>query len=249
MGRIPALALFFATTYVAVAATTLTARQAAAPAGKTAWEGIFTAPQADRGRLFFSGNCAECHGENLQGGEGAPLTGERFWNDWGQRPVDELLSYISTNMPFSEDGSLRGTLPPSTYVDIVTHILRTNGFPPGSQEMTAQSATGVQIVPKDGGSSELPASTLAHVVGCLGPRRPDGSWPLTMASAPTRLAVGAKPSGDTALGQREFALKFVLRNLTTMVGHKLSVTGLLLGAGGSDGINVNTVDSVAPACN
>ena len=249
MGRISALGLFFAAAYVAVSVSVLTARQAAAPAGNTAWKGIFTSAQADRGRLFFSGNCAECHGENLQGGEGAPLSGERFWNDWGQRPVDELLSYISTNMPFSEDGSLKGTLPPSTYVDIVTHILRTNGFPAGAQEMTAQTAVGVQIVPRDGGSSELPASTLAHVVGCLGARRPDGSWPVTMASAPARLAAGAKPSTDTALGQREFALKFVLRNLAGMVGHKVSVTGLLLGPGGKDGINVNTVDSVSPTCN
>jgi hypothetical protein len=34
-----------------------------------------------------------------------------------------------------------------------------------------------------------------------------------------------------------------------MVGHRLSVTGLLLGEGGVDGINVSTITSVAEACN
>jgi hypothetical protein len=34
-----------------------------------------------------------------------------------------------------------------------------------------------------------------------------------------------------------------------MVGHKVAVTGLLLGDGGVDGLNVNSVDSVADTCN
>jgi hypothetical protein len=33
-----------------------------------------------------------------------------------------------------------------------------------------------------------------------------------------------------------------------MVGHKVAVTGLLLGDGGVDGLNVNTVESVADSC-
>jgi hypothetical protein len=51
-------------------------------------------------------------------------------------------------MPFSEDGSLAGTLGTPTYVDIVAHILNSNGFPSGSSEMTAASSVGVQIVKK-----------------------------------------------------------------------------------------------------
>ena len=41
---------------------------------------------------------------------------------------------------------------------------------------------------------------------------------------------------------------FVIRNLTRMVGHRMSVTGLLLGTGGADGINVNTADSLSADC-
>ena len=224
----------------------VSARQAAS---RTVWDGTFTPAQADRGRTEFSANCAACHGNDLQGGEGKALTGKQFWADWGDRTVGDLLAYVSKNMPSSVDGTLAGTLPSSTYADIVAHILRTNGFPAGTQEVTANSGAGVRIVNKDG-PSELPASTVARVVGCLGPKGADGNWRLTKASRPERAtpppAVAAR---DVPAGDRDYALKFVLRNLTTMVGHKVAVTGLLLGDGGVDGLNVNSVDSVADTCN
>jgi hypothetical protein len=234
--------------YLIVSASAVNARQAApAGPGKSVWDGVFTTAQADRGRTLFNANCAECHGPTMQGGEGKPLAGQTFWNDWREQTVGDLLTYVSKNMPFSEDGSLAGTLAPSTYLDIVTHILRTNELPAGAQELTAAAAGGVKIIAK-GGAGELPASTLAHVVGCLAPRAADGSWRLTKASAPARVAAGAKPATDGPLGEREYALKFVLRNLTTFVGHRMSVTGLLLGDGGAEGLNVSTVASVSPDC-
>ena len=195
---------------VAVAAQT-------SAAGRTVWDGTFTATQADRGRTQFAANCAACHGNELQGGEGKALTGKQFWADWGDRTVADLLAYVSKNMPSSVDGTLAGTLPSSTYADIVAHILRTNGFPAGMQELTENSGTGVRIVNKDG-PSELPASTVVRVVGCLGPKGADGNWRLTKASRPERTtpppAVAAR---DVPAGDRDYALKFVLRNLTTMV--------------------------------
>jgi len=223
----------------------LIARQAAS---RTVWDGTFTTAQADRGRTEFSANCAACHGNDLQGGEGKALTGKQFWADWGDRTVADLLAYVSKNMPSSVDGTLAGTLPSSTYADVVAHMLRTNGFPAGMQELTANSGTGVRIVNKDG-PSELPASTVARVVGCLGPKGADGNWRLTKASRPERATPPpATAARDVAPGDSDYALKFVLRNLTTMVGHKVAVTGLLLGDGGVDGLNVNTVESVADSC-
>jgi hypothetical protein len=44
------------------------------------------------------------------------------------------------------------------------------------------------------------------------------------------------------------ALKFVLSRLDGFVGQKMSVTGILMGAGGVNGINVATVNRVAEAC-
>lgn len=249
MPRFIAIAPLLLAFYLAASVSVLDAGQAPAAAGRTVWDGVFSAAQADRGRTLYAANCAECHGANLEGGEGKTLKGDQFWMDWGQQTVGDLVAYVSKNMPASEDGSLAGTLAPSTYADIVAHILRTNALPAGPQELTAASGAGVQIVRKGGGSAELPASTLAHVVGCLAPRGADGTWRLVKASQPVRVVTGGNPDRQAPLGDREFVLKFVLKPLTGFVGHRMSVTGLLLGAGGVDGLNVSTIDSVAAACN
>ena len=43
-------------------------------------------------------------------------------------------------------------------------------------------------------------------------------------------------------------LKFVLSRLDNFVGQRMSVTGILIGAGGANGINVATANRVAEAC-
>lgn len=222
----------------------------AQPAGtaRTIWDGVFTNEQADRGRILFAANCAECHGGNLEGGESTALRGDKFWTDWSQQSVGDLLSYVSRNMPRSEDGTLAGSLSAGTYAEIVAHILRTNGFPAGTGELTGSSAAGVLIARKDD-TGELPASTLVHVVGCLAPRGADGTWRVVRASVPQRVtSTGSAPDRNAPLGDREFAMKFVLTPLAKFVGHRVSVTGLLLGTGGVEGLNVNTVQSVAETC-
>ena len=235
--------------FVLALVSSLRASQAQNGAGRTVWDGVFTTDQASRGRTFFSASCAECHGATLQGGEGKPLSGDQFWSDWRESTVGELLTYVSKNMPYSEDGSLAGTLSPSTYVDIVAHMLERNGLPAGAQELTAESSVGVQIIKKDG-PGELPASTLARVVGCLAPRGTDGSWRLVKSTRPERAASSpTSPESAVPLGDREYQLKFVLTPLDKLVGHRLSVTGLLLGDGGVDGLNVNAVKSLASTCN
>jgi S-disulfanyl-L-cysteine oxidoreductase SoxD len=247
---VSALAVYLVVSCVAFVSPVLQAAQApAASASKTVWDGAYSAAQADRGRTFFSGHCAECHGANLQGGEGKPLVGDQFWMDWREQSVGDLLSYVSANMPMSEDGSLKGTLPASTYADIVAHILKSNDFPDGTNELSSATAPAFQIVRKEG-AGELPASTLVHVVGCLAPRAADGSWKLINASRPARSTGPVSADADRAapLGDREYALKFVLTNLTRFVGHRMAVTGLLLGEGGVDGLNVSTVTSVAESC-
>jgi hypothetical protein len=43
-------------------------------------------------------------------------------------------------------------------------------------------------------------------------------------------------------------LKFVLTRLDSYVGQRMSASGMLIGAGGVDGMNVTTVSRVAEAC-
>jgi hypothetical protein len=106
----------------------------------------------------------------------------------------------------------------------------------------------VQIVPKDG-PGELPANTLVRVVGCLAPKS-GSDWTLTNATDPERIektVVGAEDA-TRPLGTRTTALKFVLSRLDPHVGKRMSVTGLLMGKGGVDGLNVSTVNRVGETC-
>jgi S-disulfanyl-L-cysteine oxidoreductase SoxD len=233
--------------YLVGSIAAVNARQAAAPAPRTVWDGVFTADQVERGRNEFAGHCAECHGGNLQGGsDGKRLSGDQFWTDWKESTVGELLTYVSKNMPRSEDGSTAGTLSPGTYADIVSYILSVNGFPSGREGLTAASSTGIQIIRKEG-PGELPATTLAVVIGCLVPRAADGSWRVEKATAPVRSTTAGAPD-KTASGDRAYAMKFVLTNLTKLVGQRVAVRGLLLGEGGVDGINVSAVTPLADTC-
>ena len=106
----------------------------------------------------------------------------------------------------------------------------------------------MQIVSKDG-PGELPANTLVRVVGCLveerqrvdadqrdgaGPNRQDGSRLLKTRRSPSE----REPSRS----------KFVLTKLDPFVGQRMSVSGMLIGAGGADGLNVAVVNRVAATC-
>jgi mono/diheme cytochrome c family protein len=208
---------------------------------RTVWDGVYTDAQAQRAMATYDSVCSRCHMLSGQG-KGA-LTGDAFWTAFTQKSVGDLLTFVKTNMPNGNGGSL----PPATYDDLVALILKSNGFPAGSVEVSAAAVTGVQIVPKDG-PGELPANVLARVVGCLTKNGAD--WVLTRATVPERVEKsGVSPEDATRpLGTRSMTLKFVLTRLDGFVGQRLSVSGILLGAGGADGINVTTVNRVAESC-
>ena len=122
--------------FVISLATVLTAQ---APKGPTVWDGVYTDAQAQRGRGFYAEHCASCHGGGLEGAEHRPLKGDRFWATWQDTTVDRLLRHVSTNMPHSEDGSLKGTLGAAVYADIVAHILKFNKYPAGKTELEGKT--------------------------------------------------------------------------------------------------------------
>ena len=208
---------------------------------RTVWDGVYTDAQAARGTSAFSQSCSNCHILAPQGK--GPLTGERFWEGFAQRTVGDLLTFVRTNMPNGNGGSL----PASTYNDIVALILKSNGFPAGLVELAPETVAGVQINPKEG-PGELPNNTLVRIIGCLA--RSGNDWVLTSATAPERVErIGAGAAdGSRALGDRTTTLKFVLTRLDSFAGQRVSVTGLLMGAGGQNGINVSTVNRVGETC-
>jgi S-disulfanyl-L-cysteine oxidoreductase SoxD len=225
--------------FLASVGSVIMAAQAAQ--GRTVWDGVYTDAQAERATAIFGSTCANCHTLTSQGNR--PLSGDKFWEGFTQKSVGDLLTFVSTSMPNNNPG----TLPAATYNDLVALILKSNGFPAGATELAPETAATVQIVRKDG-PGELPANTLVRVVGCLAKNGSD--WVLTKATAPRRIeSTGANPEDATRpLGDRTTTLKFVLTRLDSFVGQRMTVSGLLLGEGGVDGINVTTVNRVAESC-
>jgi hypothetical protein len=189
--------------------------------------------------MAFGQSCAGCHALTPEGK--APLVGDAFWKSFAQKNVGELLEFVSTYMPNGTPGSLSE----SSYNDIVALMLKSNGFPAGTTELGRSTVADVRIVPKNGGT-ELPANALARVVGCLA--RSGSDWVVTHATTPERAERVAGEDATRPLGSRTITLKFVVTHLDGLAGSRVSVSGLLMGAGGADGINVTAVSRVAEKC-
>jgi len=226
--------------FLASAAAGLAIAQTGTPR-RTVWEGVYTEAQATRGTTAFGQSCAGCHALAAEGK--SPLVGGPFWKSFAQKTAGDLLEYVSTNMPNGTPGSLSE----STYRDIVAVILKSNGFPAGTTKLARNTIAGVQIIPKDG-NTELPADALARVVGCLA--RSGTDWVVTRATTPERAERVTPGEADATrpLGSRTMPLKFVVTRLDAWAGSRVAVSGLLIGAGGANGINVTGVNRVAPKC-
>jgi len=226
--------------FVVLASASLGTAQTRAPR-RTVWDGVYTEAQAARGTQAYGQSCAGCHALASEGK--APLVGEPFWKSFAQKTVGDLLEFVSINMPNGSPGSLSE----GAYKDIVALMLKSNGFPAGNSELGPATIGGVEIIPKDG-STELPANALVRVVGCL--VRSGADWAVTSATNPERaerVDVGDEDA-TRPLGSRKIALKFVLTKLDAFAGSRVAVSGLLIGTGGADGINVTVVNRVAQKC-
>jgi S-disulfanyl-L-cysteine oxidoreductase SoxD len=226
------------------AAVTAVPESAFTAQNKTVWDGIYTEEQAERGARSFTTYCVRCHGGAANDGEeGRSLAGEPFWKSFRESTVDHLLDYVSRNMP----NGAGGTLGANVYADVVAFILSRNALPPGTSELTKDSAVGVQIIAK-GGPGELPDGTLVRVLGCLAARE-GGGWILNAATAPERTnSIEGADDKTRPLGTRSYRLMYVITPLQRFVGHRMSIRGLLIGDGGRDGINVSMTQSLAESC-
>jgi len=92
-------------------------------------DGVYGDAQAERGKVMFERTCTSCHDTNR-------FTGEAFLETWAGQPLAELYNVIRTTMP--EDNP--GTLKPQQYADVVTFILKLNGFIAGQDELGATDA-------------------------------------------------------------------------------------------------------------
>jgi mono/diheme cytochrome c family protein len=106
--------------------------------------GVYTAAQAAAGAKLFSADCAQCHGQKLEGIAGPALAGKAFLDKWSGQTADDLHYVMSTQMPLTAPGSLK----PDEYLDLVAYVLQQNGYAPGSDPLTAAKLKGIKIAPQ-----------------------------------------------------------------------------------------------------
>lgn len=91
----------------------------------------YSPEQAERGKKRFISDCAECHGETLNGGlnGGPPLRGLDFDSKFAEgAPASSIFLFMSNLMPPDSPGRFS----PDAYTDVLAYILRVNGYQPGA---------------------------------------------------------------------------------------------------------------------
>lgn len=100
------------------------AQTSAKPAPRTTKSGVYSAEQADRGQLVYSGMCKNCHTAESH-------TGAVFTAKWSGKPLVDLYYYITEQMPKNAPGSLSE----EEYADVLAYVLKMNRMPAGSDEL------------------------------------------------------------------------------------------------------------------
>ena len=140
----------------------LTGQQQTAPA-------VFTAAQAEAGRLAYENTCGKCHTYTLLGRKGAdgelppasslsaayqkfvgnpnhvpPLAGKTFLNRWGEKTVAELIErfQITVSDPFFQFEGIND----DTTVNITAYVLQRNGAKAGPKQLTRATADVVNSI-------------------------------------------------------------------------------------------------------
>lgn len=241
-----ALAVWLAIACVTAAGLDIIAQ---APTGKTVWSGVYSDQQADRGQTQYGAHCASCHLDDLSGYQSL-LKGDRFMNDYREATLFRFFDKMKTTMPRNAAGSLSD----HEYIDILSFVLKSNDFPPGREELTAEDLQNVLVV-GEGGSEPVPDYSLVLVVGCLAHDERADTWILTHASDPVRaphpqgnaeefVASTAKPLGTATLQ----LLTSAAHDPAPHNGHKVDARGFLIRRSTGNRINITGIETVAPDC-
>lgn len=223
-----------------------------AQARRTVWDGVFTAQQAERGRVLFATACAACHGVDLNGVNRPPLKGEVFRNHWMEGSLDALFGRVKSMPPN------RASLADGEYVDLLAFLLDANAFPAGTLELKVDAIPNIQIQGKNG-PAPVPDFALVDVVGCF-TRGPHDNWVVRDGSEPARTRSPMQPTESEIavarakpLGSQTFQLLDVEYFSSAFrpeahAGHKVNAKGFLIRSGTDTRINVTWVEMLAADC-
>jgi S-disulfanyl-L-cysteine oxidoreductase SoxD len=113
----------------------LAAQSASVP--RSAWDGIYSELQADRGERQYGRTCSHCHGLSLEG-DGAreipTLVTDQFLRRWRGKTVQSLFDSLVRSMPADN----RGSLTPRMTADVIAYLLRANGAPSGDVPLPSE---------------------------------------------------------------------------------------------------------------
>ncbi len=214
---------------------------------RTVADGIYTVSQALRGASAYDNACSGCHRADLGGATGPALRDQRFARNFAGRDLRTLFTRIATTMPRNAPGSLDDNV----YLDIVAHVLRENGFPAGSRELTADVLDGIRVVP---GRPKPPPPigdfSYVEVVGCLTAGRQQ-TWMLTRASEPIAavLSAAAPTAASKPLGTQTYHLLDAMAYAPNdHQGQKMYVRGLLIKLPGEQRMVISALEMVSPTC-
>jgi mono/diheme cytochrome c family protein len=95
---------------------------------------LYTTDQAGQGAALYAGQCAVCHGAQLEGIAGPALTGTAFHQMAAAQHLTpkSLLDVVSTTMPMTAPG----TLTADQYASLVAFILQKSGYPAGGKPLS-----------------------------------------------------------------------------------------------------------------
>jgi alcohol dehydrogenase (cytochrome c) len=116
-----------------------------------------------------------CHGANLQGESGTPLTGATFSQAYGGGTAAQLYDFLSRQMPLDAPG----TLTQQQYLDVTAYILSRNGLAAGDAPLTTGSLDQVRLAGMIAGEAAATSNTDEIV----------------RAAPPTRKVYAAPPTG------------------------------------------------------
>jgi hypothetical protein len=220
----------------------------------TVLDGVYSAGQAERGQTVYKANCAACHGNALEGVSAPELTGNRFISRWREGMLDGIYGFIKERMPLGRSPN-SSAISEKEYLDLVTFILKSNGYPAGPSELVPEALTNVRFVGMNG-PQPVPDGALVITIGCLS--KTDGRWTLSSAAEPERTrsefstSVDVKASSAQPLGTQSFRLADLEAvadfRPEDHIGHKMQAKGYIVRQTNANRISLSSMVMLDSVC-
>jgi len=223
---------------------------------KTVLDGVYSDAQSERGHALYTAHCSACHGNALEGVSAPPLSGTRFIERWREGMLGPLYDFIRERMPFGQPANSKRILD-NEYLDILTYVLKGNGYRTGESELTRSLLGNVMLVGMNG---RQPVPDGAHImtVGCLN-KAGDDLWILSHATEPARASTentsspaDLKTSSQKNLGTLTFRLSDLeaVPDFTPSAhdGHKMQAKGFLTRQPNAERISLSSMEMLDSSC-